>query len=151
MEIKSPQAADATLAILRTHAASHCLLVTSAWHQLIERLGNLYPFDFGIIVNHCPLDVPLSGAGRRPEASPIRSVVWAYEFLDAELLKRTAELGIRNFAWGAETPADYEHCLELGLAGVIVDRPEWLLEVRSRGRGTGDEGGRIGNFGTTRK
>jgi glycerophosphoryl diester phosphodiesterase len=135
VEIKTPTAVEAALAVLADHAA-HRVLVTSAWHPLIEHLGNSHRFDTGIIVNHCPLHVPFPSSDTGNMRSSIRSVVWAYEFLDVELVVRTAAQGIRNFVWGAQTAADFQHCLELNLTGVIVDRPEWLLLARERNRGS---------------
>jgi hypothetical protein len=57
-------------------------------------------------------------------------VVWDYEVLDPELLAETATRGIRNFAYGPETPQEHRRCIDLELDGVITDHPEFLLHKR---------------------
>lgn len=50
--------------------------------------------------------------------------------LEAETVKRCHEAGIEVISWTVNTPEELEQARELGLDGVVTDRPEILAAVR---------------------
>lgn len=50
--------------------------------------------------------------------------------LEAETVKRCHEAGLEVISWTVNTPEELEQARELGLDGVVTDRPEILAAVR---------------------
>ncbi|HYC35046.1 MAG TPA: glycerophosphodiester phosphodiesterase [Usitatibacter sp.] len=62
--------------------------------------------------------------------------VWSPEYrdIDAARLKEARELGLKVVAWTVNDPAQMARLLELGVDGIITDRPDLLREeMRKRG------------------
>jgi glycerophosphoryl diester phosphodiesterase len=129
LEVKTPDALPATVAIVERYQRSHRLLVTSFWHPVVEEISQRSEVDCGLLVCHRPV------AGRFdirpvPQDAPawrhrINTIVWNYEFLDPPALAAAAQVGYRNFCYSIGTPAEHASAPAWGLDGIITDRPEF--------------------------
>ena len=119
LEIKVPAALNATLELIDRYRGSRQLFITSFWHNLIDSVASQFDVDCGWLVSHRPRLPPMTGTPR------VRTIVWYYETMDPELIAIRKQIGLRNMAYGVITPAEHARCRELGLDGVITDRPEY--------------------------
>jgi glycerophosphoryl diester phosphodiesterase len=130
VEIKSPDAVEPTLAVLKRFAGVRRLLVTSFWHPVIEEVSARLDVPCGLLVAHRPL-----GSVRLldwlPRSARVRAMVWEFEFTDGEMLAEARGLGLRNYVYGANAKAEQQRAAEWGADGVITDEP-WLDSSRTR-------------------
>lgn len=127
VELKTPAVTDSALAALRTFQHARQLLVVSFWHTVIQRVARQLDVDCGLSMRHRPLELLVSGHSPL-DSRLVRTIVWDYEFLDAEMIREAAEAGWRSFVFGPETLADHRHCRRLGVDGAITDHPHHLLD-----------------------
>jgi glycerophosphoryl diester phosphodiesterase len=127
LEIKTPAALEATIALIGHLPRPRGYLLTSFWHPVVEEAGQSLEVDCGVLVAHRPFAAVAPPLGWWPAQSRVNTVVWDYETLDPVLLTQTASRGIRNFAYGPETTSELQRCRELALDGVITDHPDLLL------------------------
>jgi glycerophosphoryl diester phosphodiesterase len=127
LEIKTPDALEPTIEILRQYCASRRILVTSFWHPLILEIGQRIEVECGLLIAHRPLDFQT-----RPswisEYSSITTLVYRYDTLDSALVAQTLACGLRTFVYGAQTLCDHQQLLEWQVDGIITDRPEYVLK-----------------------
>lgn len=138
LEIKTPETVDACLETLRHTSLSRPCLVISFWHTVIKRVSDELNVECGLSVRHRPLDFASLGLASDRNGSSVTTVIWDFEFLDAELVREAAAHGWRNLVFGAETAAEHDRCRRLGVDGIITDHPHLLLaaeEVTSQESG----------------
>lgn len=126
IEIKTPLVSDAALALLSVYGRSRRCLITSFWHNVVERFSHL-DVQCGILIAHRPASAQhllrlLPGDGR------IRTIVWSYDLLDATLVESAAAEGLSNFVYGLETKSEHLRCSEMPVDGIITDHPEFLIK-----------------------
>jgi glycerophosphoryl diester phosphodiesterase len=131
LEIKTPLALEATLAIVRRFYHSTRFLITSYWHPIIEEFSRRLDVECGLLIAHRPLD-SVAVSEWFPRNSRLKTIVWDYEIVDGEILQRTASHGLLNFVYGPITTAEHNHLIQWGVDGVITDYPEFLLKTLSR-------------------
>jgi glycerophosphoryl diester phosphodiesterase len=126
LEIKTPDALAVTVEILHRYRMSRHILVTSFWHPLILEISQRVEVDCGLLMAHRPLDFQA-----RPTWIPgrpsIKTLVYHYGTLDAELVAQSQACGFRTFVYGAETHRDHEQLVQWQVDGAICDYPEYLL------------------------
>lgn len=130
VEIKTPEALPAALAVLKRYVERRRLFVTSFRHDVVREVARQLPVDCGLLLAHRPLDVGaiIAGCGGEPR---IKAVVWDYNVIDAGVLQAVTAAGWRNYVYGAVTSSEHERCAGFGLAGLITDYPRYLLDGRS--------------------
>jgi glycerophosphoryl diester phosphodiesterase len=123
IEIKLPEAWPVAAAVLARYRSSRRLFVTSFRHEVVRRCAAELDIECGLLLAHRPLDTGamLAACAGLPR---VRSIVWDYNILDAEVLDQVTAAGWRNYAYGAVTVAEHAHCAALGLAGLITDHPQ---------------------------
>jgi glycerophosphoryl diester phosphodiesterase len=127
LEIKTPAAVDQTVALVNRYRATRRMLITSFWHPVIADISqrNL-DVECGLLVAHRPI-----GMHVRPDWIPnhpqVKTVVWYWETIDADLIAQSAACGLHNFVYGVTTPEEHARLADWGLDGVITDHPEYLL------------------------
>jgi glycerophosphoryl diester phosphodiesterase len=126
LEIKIPDALDATVEILRRYQTSRQILVTSFWHPLVLKISQLVKVDCGLLMAHRPLAFQ-ARPDWIPDRPSITTLVYHYGTLDAELVVQSQACGFRTFVYGAETRRDHEQLVQWQVDGAIIDRPEFLL------------------------
>jgi glycerophosphoryl diester phosphodiesterase len=129
VEIKAPAALAAAGEAIVRFAASRRILVSSFWHPVVPPLAALPGVEGGLLLGGRPLDAAALAALMPPAAERLRTVVWYYELLDAELLAQTAAAGCRSWVYGVITAGEHRRCRELAAAGleaVITDRVDLL-------------------------
>lgn len=78
-------------------------------------------------------------AGEAPEPKRVRDAggtVWSpnFQVLNGQVLKAARDLGLKVVVWTVNAPADIAAMLELGVDGIISDRPDLVREeMRRRG------------------
>lgn len=131
LEVKTPDAIAATVAAVRQYGATHHLLVISFWHQVIAQIAQQVACDCGVLMCHRPCDARALYPAWSPGGPGVATIVWHYEFLDAEVLAQARAAGLRSFVYGVETPAEHQQCVDWGLDGVITDHPPLLLSRKA--------------------
>ncbi len=129
IEIKEADAVPATLAVLKRFAGSHKLFVTSFRHHAVKQVAQALPAACGLLIAHQPLAVRAIMESCR-DVPGIRAIVWDYGMLDETAAREVTQGGWCNYAYGPVTRAEHQRCAKFGLAGVITDYPEYLLERR---------------------
>jgi len=125
IEIKTPEALQATLPILRRYQSSRRLLISSFWHNVVDEISQSVDVECGILVAHRPFnELPLETL--LPNSNHIRNIVWDYEILDRRLVRAANEAGVRSWVYGADNFDEQQNCAEIGVDGLITDRPELL-------------------------
>jgi glycerophosphoryl diester phosphodiesterase len=135
LEIKVPAALGQCIELIERYRATHRLFVTSFWHNLVDEVSLRTGVDCGLLVAHCPrapivaeslpVDLPAEQQELYFARMRVKSTVWYYETMDVDQLPLSRRAGRRNYAYGVYTPADHRRCAELGLDGIITDRPEF--------------------------
>lgn len=123
LEIKCTAAVPVTIELLRRHPGLETILITSFRHDVVARCAERLEIAGGLLLANVPVDVP---AKFEPwQATPqVRTVVWDFNVLDAELVAQTKKCGFRVFAYGMVTAAEHRECRDWGLDGMITDFPE---------------------------
>ena len=127
LEIKTPIVVEALSVLLEHLPRPRGYLLTSFWHPVVEEIGKRLEVECGVIVAHRPFTMVDPPLGWWPVQRRVNTVVWDYELLDPVLLQQTTACGLRNLAYGPETPEEHNRCRALALDGVITDHPELLL------------------------
>lgn len=123
LEVKTPAAIDPTIAIVQRHAGRRKLFVTSFWHPAIDEISRRVDVECGLLVCHRPMDMRERPAWV-PRHPRVTSIVWCWEFANAELIEQSAACGLKNFVYGVTTPDEHARLAGWKLEGVITDRPE---------------------------
>ncbi len=131
VEIKNVEVLPATLAVLERYVGKRRLFVTSFRHDVVVAIAQQLAVDCGLLLAHRPLDVGaiIAGCAAQPR---IKAMVWDYNIVDAAVLQAVEQAGWRNYAYGAVTPAEHQHCAGLGLAGLITDYPVHVLNRQAK-------------------
>jgi glycerophosphoryl diester phosphodiesterase len=132
LEVKEPAAATATADLVRQYGGSRRFILTSFWHNVVEELVRLSAADCGVIVCHRPVDPESIYPGWPAAAKRVTTIVWNWEFLDADALDLAARSGLASHAYGVQTREDHERARRSMLDGIITDRPDWLTDRPGR-------------------
>jgi glycerophosphoryl diester phosphodiesterase len=126
LEIKTPDALELTVEILHRYCPSRRILITSFWHPLVLEISRRIEVDCGLLMAHRPLDFQ-SQPHWIPNHPSIKTLVYNFGTVDAELVAQSQACGFRTFVYGAETHYDRERLVQWKVDGAICDRPEFLL------------------------
>ena len=123
IEIKHPEAWPVAATVLRQFRHSRRIFVTSFRHDVVHRCAAELDVDCGLLLAHRPLDLDriIAACADSPR---IRSIVWDYNIVDANILQSAAASGWNNYVYGAVTADEHARCAGLGLAGLITDHPQ---------------------------
>jgi glycerophosphoryl diester phosphodiesterase len=123
LELKTPEALESALPIIRPRVDSHHLMLISFWHTAIVEAASSIDIDLGFSLGNSSLGV-LEAAGVARDRHPsINTLIWNYEFLDAEMLHQAQTASWRNLVFNTLSAADDMHCMALNVDGLITDRP----------------------------
>jgi len=122
IEIKTPAAAPAALAVLGRYRRSRRLLVTSFRHDVVARCAAGLDVAWGLLFAHVPAD-PQRVVADHAVHPRVRSAVWDYGIIDGPALGIFAAAGWSNYVYGVLTADEWRHCASLGVAGVMTDDP----------------------------
>ncbi len=125
LEIKTPDTAETVVTTLAPFLHIRRFLLISFWHQLIQKICEQLSIECGLSLGHRPIDLPNPNQLVQWHHGP-RTLVWDYEFMDAEILKQASELGWQNLVYGPASQEEHQDCWALGLDGVITDHPHYL-------------------------
>ena len=124
LEIKTPAAVEATVEVINRLGSRRRILVTSFWHPVIEEVCRRVPVECGLLICARPM-----WYATRPDWIPrppnVTTLVWNWEFIDAELIAQSAACGFKNFVYGVVTRDEHHRAANLNLDGIITDRPEF--------------------------
>jgi glycerophosphoryl diester phosphodiesterase len=114
VEIKSPDATDAVIEVLRRFVRTRRFFVTSFRRDVLARVAEAMRVDVGLIVQRAPLGV---------RGAPGAIVVWRFHLATRRRVRAAHSRGQRVFVYGPRTRRDHERCARAGVDGVITDRP----------------------------
>jgi len=117
VEIKSPDAVDAAVRVLRGFVGTRRMVVTSFRRDILARVGKALDLPCGQIVSRAPLGV-------RP--APGALVVWKLRLATVRRIRAARARGQQVFVYGPRTRRDHERCARLGVDAVITDWPKLL-------------------------
>lgn len=123
VEIKTPAAVPVTIKVLRRFTRTHRLLVTSFFHDLLAPIAAALDVDCGVLSAHRPADPSAFLLQIRKLHPRLGTAVWPCELLSEELVAAAREHRLQTFVYDIETQAELALCRELGVDGVIMDRP----------------------------
>jgi glycerophosphoryl diester phosphodiesterase len=123
LELKTPEVLEAVLAILEPRVTTHHLMLISFWHTIIVEAAESIEIDLGFSVGNSSLGMLEAVGVARDKHPRINTIIWNYEFLDAEMLHRAQANSWRNLVFNTHSADDDLHCLALNVDGVITDRP----------------------------
>jgi len=128
LELKCAAAVPATIDVVRQQPSRENLLLTSFRHDVVRQCADRLDVACGPIAAHAPIDVPqMLGAWQK--YTRVRTIVWDFNVLDADLAQQAQDSGFNVCAYGMVTPGEHEACRQWGLFAVITDYPD-----RARGR-----------------
>lgn len=128
VEIKTPEALEATVSVVSQYSKATRFLVSSFWHPVVRKFFQAVNVDAGILIAHRPFDLSSLLADLQGD-SKLKTIIWDYEVVDAELLQLANREGIHNFVYGALTKDEHRRLTALDLHGVITDRPQFLTGI----------------------
>lgn len=137
LELKSPEALSPLLPLLKAFLTSHRLMLISFLHGLILEAATEIDIDLGLSLGNPSLGFLQAANAARDLHPRINTMVWNYEFLDAEVLQRARNDSWRNLVYNTVTAGDDLHCLAMNVDGLITDRPNAAI-----GDAPTDRGGR---------
>jgi glycerophosphoryl diester phosphodiesterase len=123
LEIKTAAAQDPAIALLRSVSCKERLLITSFHHPVAAAFHEQLNVDCGLLVAHRPLHVDGFGAQGSPR---LRTIVWNFENADGDAIRASADLGFKNFIYGASTREEHMELAGWKLDGVITDEPGFV-------------------------
>ena len=124
LELKTPEVLESALAIVGPRVETHNLMLISFWHATIVEAAESIDIDLGFSLGNSSLGV-LEAAGVARDRHPcINTIIWNYEFLDAEMLHQAQTNSWRNLVFNTLSATDDLHCMALNVDGVITDRPD---------------------------
>jgi glycerophosphoryl diester phosphodiesterase len=140
LELKVPETLASALTTVRKFAGSkRRFLITSFWHNAVRdcrdqiaadaALANRTDLAVGLLTADRPVDLGCLGE-QRFGPGELQAIVWYFDVLDPVLIEQARARGIANYAYGLKTVADHRRCVELGLEGIITDRPEMMAQAR---------------------
>jgi glycerophosphoryl diester phosphodiesterase len=115
VEIKAPDAVDATVEVLKRFEKKRRLVVTSFQPLILQRVMRQMHVEVGRIFSRRPL------RGRR---RPGRFIVIQMRLATPFRIKRLHAEHRKVYVYGARTLADHAKCASLGVEAVITDWPD---------------------------
>ncbi|WP_093839838.1 glycerophosphodiester phosphodiesterase [Streptomyces aidingensis] len=133
-EIKDRAAARVLAAALGEPALARRVRVISFHDEALRETGKLLPgVSLALVTGGST-----SSAPERAAALGAGMISCELARLDEDTVRRAREAGIEVIAWTVNTPAELARVRELGLDGVVTDRPEIVRAARTgAGAGTG--------------
>jgi len=134
IEIKTPAAKEAALAVLNEYATSRDILVTSFWHDLVASIARGGRFRCGaLLASRLPNYQAM--VALLDNVSSVTSIIWDYEIFDPSLVGLLADRNIKNMVYGVTSEREHDQCRRWGLDGVITDYPGYLLSKKGASHG----------------
>lgn len=122
LEVKAPDAAAELARYLETSAPTGPVLVSSFWHPLVLETGWPDRVQRGVLVKHRIIGE--SAYLERVRSAGAGAVIWNWGLADRETVRRSADLGLDNYAYGVDSDTDFQTACEWKLTGVISDHPD---------------------------
>jgi glycerophosphoryl diester phosphodiesterase len=126
IELKTPEVLEAALQVFSHFPNRENLLVTSFDHALMRRCAELLDVPMGLLLYHRPFDSAQFFAGLEACPAHLRSLVWAYEFIDTALISEAVAHGLHNLVFDVCTADEHQACQQLALDAVITDYPQLM-------------------------
>jgi glycerophosphoryl diester phosphodiesterase len=123
VEIKTQDAVDATIRVLKGFRSPESLLVSSFLHPIIARVAESVNIQCGILVAHRPLDT-VDIVKWCPVTMKVKRLIWDYEACDRNLIDNLASQGVRNLVYGPVAIDELTQIRDWAFEGVITDRPD---------------------------
>lgn len=128
LEIKEPAAMPGSIELIRQYTATHRLLVSSFWHDVVQAVGSAlaskHKVDLALLVAHRSTD---SRKSAWQFDGPLHGIVWYFGAVDEAALRQAADSGLANYVYGVCTPEEHRQCARWPLAGVITDWPQRVV------------------------
>jgi len=123
LELKTSEVLAPTVSILEQFVGSHHLMLISFLHTVILEAAKQIEIDLGFSLGNSTIGFLDAAAVARARHPRIRAIVWNYEFLNAEMLRRAQADLWHNFVFNTACTDEDSHCMALKVDGLITDRP----------------------------
>jgi glycerophosphoryl diester phosphodiesterase len=129
IDVKADDAVDATVDLIRSTGSEHRVLIGSFAHKRIRRLRAALPTTVSCLSQ---AEVTRFVAGGPVPIGTVASVPVTYRgirVITPRFLARARKRGVTVYAWTIDDRAEMEQLLDLGVDGIVSDRPEVLREL----------------------
>jgi len=129
VDVKADDAVDATVDLIRAHGAEKRVLIGSFAHKRIRRLRGALPNTASCLSQ---TEVARFVAGGPVPAGTVASVPVTYRgirVLTPRFMARARRRGVTVYAWTIDAREEMELLLDLGVDGIVSDRPDVLREL----------------------
>jgi len=129
IDVKADDAVDATVDLIRSTRAEDRVLIGSFAHKRIRRLRSALP---GVVSCLSQAEVTRFVAGGPVPTGTVASVPVSYRgirVLTPRFVARARRRGVAVYAWTIDDRAQMELLLDLGVDGIVSDRPDVLREL----------------------
>jgi len=129
IDVKADDAVDATVDLIRSTGAESRVLIGSFAHKRIRRLRSALP---SVVSCLSQAEVTRFVAGGPVPGGTVASVPVTYRgirVITPRFIARARRRGIAVYAWTIDERADMEVLLDLGVDGIVSDRPDVLRNL----------------------
>jgi glycerophosphoryl diester phosphodiesterase len=129
VDVKADDAVDATVDLIRASGAEDRVLIGSFAHNRIRRLRSALPATASCLSQ---AEVARFVAGGRVPTGTVASVPVTYRgirVLTPRFIARARRRGVTVYAWTIDARDEMEMLLDLGVDGIVSDRPDVLREL----------------------
>lgn len=137
IDVKADDAVDATLGLLREHGALDRVCLASFSDARLQRIRALEP---GVITSFSPAEVArlrfgptrhlqAFGARRGGRCVQVPHHCGRITVVTPSFVRRAHRLELPVHVWTIDDPAEMRHLLDIGVDGLVTDRPDVLRDV----------------------
>jgi len=126
IEIKTHDAFDPALEIIKHHKKSANFLISSFWHNSIEKISYQTDIDLAFLIANHPIHIS-EMLSLYKKNDILRTFVWDNEIVTNELLKQVKSHGFNNFIYDVNTQLEFDSIDHDLVSGIITDRPDLLM------------------------
>ena len=129
IDVKADDAVDATVDLIRSTGAENRVLIGSFAHKRIRRLRSALP---GVVSCLSQAEVTRFVAGGPVPTGTVASVPVTFRgirVITPRFVARARRRGVTVYAWTIDDQAEMEMLLDLGVDGIVSDRPDVLREL----------------------
>lgn len=129
VDVKADDAVDATVDLIRTAAAEDRVLIGSFAHKRIRRLRSALPTTVSCLSQAEVTRLVAGGPVPRGTVASVPVTYRGVRVITPRFLRRARRRGVTVYAWTIDARADIEMLLDLGVEGIVSDRPDVLRQL----------------------
>ena len=125
IEVKTADAVQPTVAVLREFVNTHQIMVSSFVHEAVFNLVEMLDVSGALLVCHCPMVGFVKPFALHHR---IRSMIWDCETVDDAALAWATSVGLMNMIYGFQSVVEHNRFIRKDVSVLITDFSEPLIE-----------------------